>query len=265
MRPLLACLVLLVAGCAQAPAPPGPRGPTPEPEPDFGPEVRDGPWTLRVAPRLLQGEPGEPIRFTVEVRHDGLPPPGSVLEPSSFFAWLDDAPSRSIPLTEQTTRTTGRILAGADDYLQLQVLVHGGGVNYHYLRGGALLGGANATVLPLDTEIRPGAGSYGLNARQEEGRRVNVTFSLRDEGGVCTKPLPASDFILFRREGRQEVWGFVKEQVDHSPDCRARNLHHQAVRAMTPTLAPGEVVARVYSVGWCQCEPKLAETRIVVD
>lgn len=266
MRPLLACVVLLLAGCAQAPAPPAtPEPAKPTPEPDWGPTVRDGPWTLRVAPRLLQGAPGEEIRFTAEVRHDGLPPPGSVVEPSGFFAWLDGTASRSVPLTEQTTHVTGRILAGSDASLQLQVLVHGGGVRSYYLRAGALLGGENVTLVPVPVEKLPGAGTTGLSARQEEGRRVNATFSFAPEPQRCPKPEAATDFLLVRREGRQELWGFVKELVYAGYPCPDGWFDRRALRALTPELAPGELAVRVYSTPWCQCPPTVSQLRVAVD
>lgn len=265
MRPLLVLAFLLLAGCAQAPPPalpPGERPPEPAPIP-YGPPYRDGPWTLRVAPAVLSGAPGEEIPFTVELRHDGLPTETTVLEPNSHFAWLDGTTSRSVPVAEQTTVARGRILGGAATHLVMQVVELGGGQRFRYIEGPAILGG-NETATRVPAQVEQPHAAPGIVARVEEGR-VDLTFGLGPDGDVpfCTRPEVATDFLLVERDGARELWGFVKRVAHHMPECR-EDLHHHAVHAVTPALPPGELAVRVVTAAWCQCEPQRHEARVTV-
>lgn len=257
MRGLLVTILvtLPLAGCAQDVPPAQEREPPLEPL-DFGPWYSDGAWSLRVAPAVLEGLPGEAIPFTVEVRRSEEPHSPAYLQPKSLFTHLDDTPVRTVGLPREVTRASGHILAGAAPTLDFEIVV---GNSFYHVYGPAILGRANATLTSFPTFVGHDVVPTGASARMQDGR-ANVTYLLHE---ACTFPQVPNEFQLVETAQGRMVVGFVEKHKE--VPCGGRTpFGYGVVSALTPPLPPGDLRVRIFSSYWCACPPDIHDATLRV-
>lgn len=260
MRPVLACLLLLLAGCAEpsrggsetgSGMAAGSDGAAPETD-------RDGPWTLSFAPEPLVGLPGDEVAFEMTVRNDGPMPDLTILQPLSPFVRIEGANFvHAVNLVEKETRLRGKLVLGPEPNVTFQVVTRQGGE-----------GPGASYRLKAPVRLAEGAGVEPVAARaarevvdvppklsvEVEGRRLEVTYATAAVSvDRCDEDLmKMGDFTLVTTaDGERRLVGFVMRDLNDA--CGPQPPSRPRVVAQTPDLPPGDVRVMAFVSTMCLC------------
>lgn len=250
MRPLLACALLLLAGCAE----PDRDGASTQAVTD-----RDGPWSLSFSPDPLEGLPGDEVAFEMVVRNDGPMADLTLLQPHSPFVRIEGADFvHAVNLVEEETRLRGRLVLGAAPDLTFNVVTREGSEGpggAYRLEAPALRLADDATVQAVPAqEAREVVDVPPKLSVQVEGRRLNVTYATAAvSDDRCDEDLMRmGDFTLVTTPaGERRLVGFVMRDLNDA--CGPQPPSRPRVVAQTPELPPGDVRVMTFVSTMCLC------------